>query len=256
MRQFHDKVVLVTGGTSGIGRATAVAFGREGASVALSGRRADEGNRTVELVQAAGGHGLFVRADVSNPADVEKMMATVLSRFGRLDVAFNNAGVEDAAAPFHEQTGENYDRVMGINVKGLWLSMQAEIRQMLKQGGGAQGSGAIVNTSSVGGLIAITGNATYVATKHAVIGFTKAAALEYAKQGIRVNAVAPAAIDTEMVQRFATEQAVRDQLARSHPIGRIGQPEEVAEAVLWLASPAASFVTGHTLVVDGGYLAK
>ena len=166
-------------------------------------------------------------------------------------MAFNNAGVEDAAAPFHEQTVENFDRVMGINVKGLWLSMQAEIRQMLQQGGGA-----IVNTSSVGGLIAITGNATYVATKHAVIGFTKAAALEYAQQGIRVNAVAPAAIDTDMVRRFASEQPVLDQLARAHPIGRIGQSEEVAEAVLWLASPAASFVTGHTLVVDGGYLVK
>jgi NAD(P)-dependent dehydrogenase (short-subunit alcohol dehydrogenase family) len=202
-------------------------------------------------VQAAGREGLFVRADVGKAADVESTLATLLARFGRLDVAFNNAGVEDAAAPFHEQTVENYDRVMGINVKGLWLSMQAEIRQMLKQGGGA-----IVNTSSIGGLIAITGNATYVATKHAVIGFTKAAALEYAKQGIRVNAVAPAAIDTEMVQRFATEQAVRDKLAAAHPIGRMGQPEEVAEAVLWLASPAASFVTGHTLVVDGGYLVK
>jgi NAD(P)-dependent dehydrogenase (short-subunit alcohol dehydrogenase family) len=251
VQQFQDKVVLVTGGTSGIGRATAVAFGREGATVVVSGRRVEEGNETVGLVQGAGGQGLFVRADVSNPADVEKTMTTVLSRFGRLDVAFNNAGVEDAAAPFHEQTVENYDRVMGINVKGLWLSMQAEIRQMLKQGGGA-----IVNTSSVAGLIAITGNATYVATKHAVIGYTKAAALEYAKQGIRVNAVAPAAIDTEMVQRFASEPAVRDQLMRAHPIGRIGQPEEVAAAVLWLASPAASFVTGHTLVVDGGYLCK
>lgn len=251
MKQFNDQVVLVTGGTSGIGRATAIAFGREGASVVVCGRRAEEGNETVQLVQGAGGQGLFVRADVSIPADVEKMMATVLSRFGRLNVAFNNAGVEDAAAPFHEQTLENYDRVMGINVKGLWLSMQAEIRQMLKQGGGA-----IVNTSSVGGLIAITGNATYVATKHAVIGYTKAAALEYSKLGIRVNAVAPAAIDTDMVRRFASEPAVRDQLARAHPIGRIGQPEEVAEAVLWLASPAASFVSGHTLVVDGGYLAK
>jgi NAD(P)-dependent dehydrogenase (short-subunit alcohol dehydrogenase family) len=251
MKPFQDKVVLITGGTSGIGRATAVAFGREGASVVVSGRRAEEGNRTVELVQATGGRGLFVRADVSNPTDVEKMLATVVSRFGRLDVAFNNAGVEDAAAPFHEQTVENFDRVMGINVKGLWLSMQAEIRQMLQQGGGA-----IVNTSSVGGLIAITNNATYVATKHAVIGFTKAAALEYAKQRIRVNAVAPAAIDTDMVRRFASEQSVLDQLARAHPIGRIGQSEEVAEAVLWLASPAASFVTGHTLVVDGGYLCK
>jgi NAD(P)-dependent dehydrogenase (short-subunit alcohol dehydrogenase family) len=251
MKQFQDKVVLITGGTSGIGRATAVAFGREGASVAIAGRRVEEGNETIRLVQAAGGEGLFVRADVSRPADVESMLATVLSRFGRLDAAFNNAGVEDAAAPFHEQTVENFDRVMGINVKGLWLSMQAEIRQMLKQGGGA-----IVNTSSVGGLIAISNNATYVATKHAVIGYTKAAALEYAKQGIRVNAVAPAAIETDMVRRFATEQAVRDKLAAAHPIGRMGQPEEVAEAVLWLASPAASFVTGHTLVVDGGYLVK
>jgi NAD(P)-dependent dehydrogenase (short-subunit alcohol dehydrogenase family) len=251
MKSFQDKVVLITGGTSGIGRATAVAFAREGASVVITGRRAEEGNRTLELVQAAGREGLFVRADVSKAAEVESTLATLLARFGRLDVAFNNAGAEDAAAPFHEQTVENYDRVMGINVKGLWLSMQAEIRQMLKQGGGA-----IVNTSSVGGLIAIAGNATYVATKHAVIGFTKAAALEYAKQGIRVNAVAPAAIDTEMVQRFATEQAVRDKLAAAHPIGRMGQPEEVAEAVLWLASPAASFVTGHTLLVDGGYLVK
>lgn len=251
MSTFQDKVVLITGGTSGIGRAAAIAFAREGASVVITGRRAEEGNRTLELVQAAGREGLFVRADVSKAADVENTLATLLARFGRLDVAFNNAGVEDIAAPFHEQTVENYDRVMGINVKGLWLSMQAEIRQMLKQGGGA-----IVNTSSVGGLIAIAGNATYVATKHAVLGFTKGAALEYAKQGIRVNAVAPAAIDTEMVQRFASEQAVRDQLARSHPMGRIGQPEEVAQAVLWLASPAASFVTGHTLVVDGGYLVK
>jgi NAD(P)-dependent dehydrogenase (short-subunit alcohol dehydrogenase family) len=251
MPTFPDKVVLITGGTSGIGRATAVAFAREGASVVITGRRVEEGNRTLALVKSAGREGLFVRADVSRPADVENTLATLLARFGRLDIAFNNAGVEDIAAPFHEQTVENYDRVMGINVKGLWLSMQAEIRQMLKQGGGA-----IVNTSSVGGLIAIAGNATYVATKHAVLGFTKAAALEYARQGIRVNAVAPAAIDTEMVQRFATEQAVRDKLAAAHPIGRMGQPEEVAEAVLWLASPAASFVTGHTLVVDGGYLVK
>jgi NAD(P)-dependent dehydrogenase (short-subunit alcohol dehydrogenase family) len=251
MKQFQAKVVLITGGTSGIGRAAAVAFAHEGASVAIAGRRVEEGNETLRLVQAEGSEGLFIRADISKSADVESMLATVLSRFGRLDAAFNNAGVEDAAAPFHEQTVENYDRVMGINVKGLWLSMQAEIRQMLKQGGGA-----IVNTSSIGGLIAIANNATYVATKHAVIGYTKAAALEYAKQGIRVNAVAPAAIDTDMVRRFASEPAVRDKLAAAHPIGRLGQAEEVAQAVLWLASPAASFVTGHTLVVDGGYLAK
>ncbi len=208
-------------------------------------------HKTVKLIEAADGAGLFFKADVSRKEEVENLIRATVQKYGRLDIAFNNAGVEATGAPFHEQTDDEFDKVFNVNVKGLWWSMQAEIRQMLKQGGGS-----IVNTSSVAGLIGFPQNATYVASKHAVIGLTKTAALEYAKLGIRVNAVAPAAIQTEMLERFAPTKEIQAHLAGAHPIGRIGKVEEVADAVLWLSGDAASFITGQTIAVDGGFTAQ
>jgi NAD(P)-dependent dehydrogenase (short-subunit alcohol dehydrogenase family) len=247
---FTGRVVLVTGGTSGIGRATAVAFAREGAKVVVAGRRAEEGAETVRLVERAGGEGRFVRADVAKEADVRALVQKALEAFGRLDFAVNNAGVEGDNRPLVEQTVEEYDKIFRTNVLGVLLSMKHEIPAMLRAG-----SGAIVNISSVAGLVAIPNASTYIASKHAVIGLTKAAALETARTGVRVNAVAPAAIDTDMYTRFAADPEVRRQVDAAHPVGRIGRPEEVAAAVVWLCSDAASFVTGHTLTVDGGFTA-
>ncbi|MCA8965412.1 MAG: SDR family oxidoreductase, partial [Planctomycetes bacterium] len=199
----------------------------------------------------AGGDGLFVKADVSVAADVERLVATTVSTYGRLDIAFNNAGVESAVmAPTADQDDDDFDKVMNINVKGVYLSLKYEIPAMLKGGGGA-----IVNTSSVAGLIGMGGVGPYVASKHAVIGLTKSAALEYSKAGVRVNAVAPAAIETPMLERF-TEAVPKDFLTSLHPIGRLGQPEEIADAVVWLSSPQASFVSGQTIAVDGAFTAQ
>jgi NAD(P)-dependent dehydrogenase (short-subunit alcohol dehydrogenase family) len=228
-----------------------VAFAREGAKVVVAGRRADEGQETVRRIEAVGGTGLFVQTDVRNDADVARLLRAAVERFGRVDVAFNNAGVDETLGDFHEKTEAEYDRVFDINVKGLWLSMVHEIRQMLRQGGGA-----IINNSSIAGVIGFPGASIYVGTKHAVIGLTKSVALEYGRKGIRVNAVAPAAIDTDMFSRVASNEDVRRQLEGMHPIGRIGKADEVAAAVLWLASDAASFVTGQTLPVDGGFTAQ
>ena len=251
MKSLQDKIALVTGGTTGIGRATAIAFARHGAKVVVAGRRQQEGDETVRLIQAAGGTAVFVAADVSKAADVKNLVARTVATYGRLDIAFNNAGVESAViAPTADQDDDDFDKVFAINVKGVYLSMKHQIPAMLKNGGGV-----IVNTSSVAGQIGMPGAGPYVASKHAVIGLTKNAALEYAKLGIRVNAVAPAAIETPMLDRF-TESVPRDLLTSFHPIGRLGKPEEIAEAVVWLSSPQASFVTGQTLAVDGGFTAQ
>jgi NAD(P)-dependent dehydrogenase (short-subunit alcohol dehydrogenase family) len=254
MNTFANKVALVTGGTSGIGSATALAFAREGARVVVSGRREKEGNEVALLIRKNGGEGIFVKADVSSEADVSALIAKTLSAYGRLDAAFNNAGIEgDVGKQIHEQSVENYRAVMEINVLGVLLAMKQEISAMLKSGGGA-----IVNSSSVGGLVGFPGVGVYVASKHAVIGLTKTAALEYATQGIRVNAVSPGGIETPMFDRFtaALGSDAHDQMTAMHPIGRTGRPEEIAEAVLWLCSDKASFVTGHTLVADGGLTAR
>jgi NAD(P)-dependent dehydrogenase (short-subunit alcohol dehydrogenase family) len=252
MKEFKDKVALITGGGSGIGRATALAFAGEGAQVVIGNRNVQRGEETVSMIRTAGGKASFRRTDVLVAAEIEALVDHAIGEYGGLDLAFNNAGLEGDVRPLVEQTEANYDAVMDINVKGVWLSMKYEIPQMLKRGGGA-----IVNCSSVAGLVGFPGFGIYVASKHAVIGLTKTAALEYSAQGIRINAVNPAVIDTEMVDRF-TEAigSSKEELVPLHPIGRIGRVEEVAETVLWLCSGRASFVTGHSLVVDGGFTAR
>lgn len=252
MARFNGKVALVTGGTSGIGKAAAIAFAREGAKVVLSGRREKEGLAVAEEIRKAGGTAHFVRADVAKESDVRRLVDETVAKFGRLDVAFNNAGVEHLGA-LTEATEEDYHKVFDVNVWGVVASMKYEIPAMLKCGGGA-----IINTSSVGGHIGMANVSLYAATKHAVEGLTKSAALEYAKKGVRVNAVAPAAIATEMIDRFAGPEGTdgRKALAAMHPVGRMGKPEEIAEAVLYLASDAAKFTTGTSLAIDGGWLAQ
>ena len=245
---YTDKIVLITGGTSGIGKVTALAFAEAGAKVVLTGRREKEGADVAAEIVKTGGTAAFVRADVAKEADVVKAIDFVLSTHGRLDVAFNNAGVE-ITGPLTEVTEEQYRRTFDVNVWGVLNSMKHEIAAMLKSGGGA-----IVNASSVAGYIGIPQASIYVATKHAVEGLTKAAALEFAKQGVRVNAIAPGAIDTEMVDRMVgNEGERRNWLLSLHPVGRFGTGEEIAAAVLYLASDAAKFTTGATLRVDGGW---
>jgi NAD(P)-dependent dehydrogenase (short-subunit alcohol dehydrogenase family) len=247
---YINKIVLVTGGTSGIGKATALAFAEAGAKVVITGRREKEGADVASEIIKIGGTAAFVRADVAKDADVARAIDFVLSTHGRLDVAFNNAGVE-IAGPLNEVTEGQYRRTFDINVWGVLNSMKYEIAAMLKTGGGA-----IVNTSSVAGHIALPQASIYVATKHAVEGLTKAVALEFAKQGIRVNAIAPGSIDTDMVDRLVGKDGDRrNWLLSLHPVGRLGTSEEIAAAVLYLASDAAKFTTGTTLLVDGGWTA-
>jgi NAD(P)-dependent dehydrogenase (short-subunit alcohol dehydrogenase family) len=249
--ELQGRVALVTGGTSGIGRDTAILFAKAGAKVVVAGRREMEGKETVELIRAAGGDGVFVKADVSKAAEVDALVQRTLEKFGRLDVAFNNAGIEGHWVPITEQSEEDWDSTIDINLKGVWLCLKYEIQQMLKQGGG----GAIVNMASVAGLMGFAGGATYVASKHGVIGLTKSAALENARSGIRVNVVCPAVIETPMAERAYEDPEFRKFALGLHPIGRFGRPEEISEAIVWMCSDRASFMTGQSLVLDGGLLA-
>ena len=248
---FEDKVALVTGGSSGIGRATAVAFAREGAKVAVADVNVAGGRETVSMIEQNGAAALFVQADMTKASEVETMVNKVVETWGRLDCAFNNAGVGGGSGSITTVTEADWDYVMDVNSKGVWLCMKYQLRQMEKQG-----SGAIVNTSSVFGLAGDAGGAAYTASKHAVMGLTKTGALEFAESGIRVNAVCPGFIQTPMTKSIRDDpESLRQMLAR-HPVGRGAEPEEVAEAVVWLCSDAASFVTGHGFAVDGGFMAQ
>jgi NAD(P)-dependent dehydrogenase (short-subunit alcohol dehydrogenase family) len=252
MINFSGKVAIVTGGTSGIGRAAAIAYAQQDAKVVVAGRRVEEGEKTVRLIKDAGGDALFVQTDVTLESDIKAMVDETVNAFGRLDIAFNNAGVYGEAPSLVDQTDAEYNRMMTANVKGVWLSMKYEIVQMLRQG-----SGVIVNSSSVLGVVAMPSVPLYTASKYAVVGLTKAAALQYAKSGIRVNAIGPGAIETDMFESATGGQdEAKVYMAGLHPIGRVGQPSEVANAVLWLSSESASFVTGETLMVDGGFVAQ
>lgn len=249
--ELQGKVAIVTGGTSGIGRDTAMLFAKAGAKVVVAGRREVEGKETVDGIRAAGGDGLFVKTDVARAVEVQALVKKTVEKYGRVDIAFNNAGIEGVASPIAEQAEEEWDRTININLKGVWLCLKYEIQQMLKQGSG----GAIVNMASVAGLIGAGGLATYCASKHGVLGLTKAAALETASGGIRINAVCPAVIETAMAERLFGAPEVEKHMLGLHPMGRFGRPMEIAEAVLWMCSDRASFMTGQSLVLDGGFMA-
>ncbi len=249
---MKNKVILITGGTSGIGKTTALKFGAAGAKVVVSGRRESEGQAVVTEITAAGGEAIFIKADVAVESDIAALVAKTVETYGRIDIAFNNAGVELTGA-ITDVSEVDYRKVFDINVWGVLAAMKHEIPVMLKQGGGV-----IINTSSIAGQIGMAGAGVYVASKHAVDGLTKAAAIEYAKQGIRVNAVSPGAIVTDMLNRFTgggSDEAIQ-YMNSLHPVGRLGHSEEIANAVFFLASDDASFITGTTLAVDGGFLAQ
>jgi NAD(P)-dependent dehydrogenase (short-subunit alcohol dehydrogenase family) len=254
--QFNGKSVLVTGGGSGIGRATAITFAKHGAQVAVAGRRVDRLAETVRMIRELDGRGIAIQTDITRADQVEALVGRVVEEFGTLDYAFNNAGILGTMGTVTELGEENFDEVMSVNVKGVWLCMKYEIAQMLRQGSG----GAIVNNSSLSGVLATPGGSAYNASKHAVLGLTKCAAVEYARAGIRVNAVCPGSFPTEMLEQFlsagtttATElQARRNLFLSGIPMGRFGNPGEVGDVVVWLCSQASSFVTGQAIVVDGG----
>jgi NAD(P)-dependent dehydrogenase (short-subunit alcohol dehydrogenase family) len=249
---LDGKVALITGAGSGIGRATAKIFAREGARLLLADLAEAAGAETVQLLKDAGTTAIFVKADVAKPADVERLVAKTVEAYGRIDCAFNNAGIEGALALTHQCTEENWARVISINLTGVWLCMKAEIAQMLKQGGG----GSIVNTSSDAGLLGVRGMPAYVASKHGVAGLTKAAAIEYGRHKIRVNAVCPGPIRTPMMGRLLLDRPdIEESFVRAEPLKRMGEPEEIGEAVAWLCSDYASYVTGLPMPVDGGLIA-
>ena len=248
-RIFENKVAIVTGGSFGIGKATAKAFANRGAKVVIADWVEDYS--ALKEIEDDGGSVIFIKCDVSKTSDVTTLVNETIETFGRLDFAVNNAGIEGSNASTHECTEENWDKTISINLKGVWLCMKQEIPPMLKSG-----KGAIVNIASIAGLVGFSGLPAYVVSKHGIVGLTKTAALEYAKQGIRVNAVCPGVIRTAMIDRLTgKDKTVEKQFEAMEPVGRMGEPEEVAEAIVWLCSDAASFVTGHALAVDGGWIA-
>lgn len=249
---FADKVVLVTGGASGIGRATALAFARDGAAVAIADLNLPGARETADMIASRGGRASAFSADLSCSRQVKAMMRGLLQAYGRLDCAVNNAGIGGRGGAWDSSAEDVWDRVIAVNLKGVWLSMQAELAQMR-----VQGSGVIVNNASVWGLVGNAKNAAYTASKHGVVGLTKSAAIEYAPTGIRINAVCPAFVHTAMTgPLFEAEPARLSAEIARHPRGRLGTPEEVAEAILWLCSESASYINGHALAVDGGFVAQ
>ena len=249
--RMEGKVALVTGASSGIGRASAQAFAADGAKVLVADIDVEGGDETVRTIEEAGGEAIFVETDVTDAAAVQAMVEQAVQTWGRLDCAHNNAGIAEPMVRMADLTEELWDRIIDINLRGVWLCMKHEIPQMLKQGGGT-----IVNTSSVVGLVGVARQPAYVASKHAIVGLTKAAALDYARKGIRVNAVCPGPIRTPALEWFMTQSPqIEKQLTSGNPSGRLGTPEEIAEAVVWLSSDGASYLTGHTLVADGGAVA-
>ena len=249
---LDGKVALVTGGTLGIGRGVALGLAQAGAKVAICGRRDEQGVDAVKMIEAAGGEALFVRADVSKAAQVDALIEQIVKRFGHLDIAFNNAGLAAQFKPFHETTEADYDYTFDANVRGAYLSMRAEIIQMMKQGTG----GSIINNSSIQGHIAIATSGHYTASKHAMEGYTKVAALDCAKAGIRVNAVSPGVLSEGRLGGGDIPQQFKDYLIAKHPLGRFGTSHDVAGAVIFLASDASAFITGASIPVDGGYMVE
>jgi NAD(P)-dependent dehydrogenase (short-subunit alcohol dehydrogenase family) len=249
MRSFQNKVVIVTGAGSGIGKAAALAFAQEGAKVIVSDINEEGGHKTVVAIKNCAGEGTFIRCDVSKESEVKDLIELTIQKYGRLDCAYNNAGIEEDSTSMTTCSEEIWDHIINTNLKGVWLCMKYEIPAMLKTGGGS-----IVNCSSIAGLVGFPNMPAYVASKHGVIGLTETASLEYAKKNIRINAVCPGPIHTPMLERLSTYQ--EKELAEKDPMGRVGKPEEIADSVLWLCSEKASYVTGQSMAIDGGWVSQ